>query len=384
MSDTSIMTQPTDEASFTAQLEQHRRELHIHCYRMLASFDDAEDAVQETFLRAWRYRESRKEGAPPRPWLYQIATNACLDAIARDTRRAVVTEAPNVAEITWLQPYPDAQLEPAAPRDAEPDAIMVTKETIELAFLAVIQLLTPQQRAAIILRDVLGWSAKETAELLETSVASANGALQRARATLRKHLPSRKAEWPSGVDASAAERELLRKFVEATEQADTKWFASVIKEDAVFRMPPEPGETVGRDAMMRLWLEGGFGTQHAVAVPDDTGESPAGGGVLQPQRGRNEVRGDGAGRDPHRGGDDHRGHHVPAERVRGLWASADDVESVQGERYAPFALYALFTGSGPIYGSRCCHRRAMSPRRCRHLRRSCCRTRSRPWRGSRS
>ena len=255
MSDTSTMTQPTDEATFTAQLEQHRRELHIHCYRMLASFDDAEDAVQETFLRAWRYRESRKEGAPLRPWLYQIATNACLDVIARDKRRAVVETrddaAPNVAEILWLQPYPDAQL---------PDAMVVTKESIELAFLAVIQLLTPQQRAALILRDVLGWSAKETAELLETSVASANGALQRGRATLRKHLPSRKAEWPSGVDASAAERELVRKFVEATEQADTKWFASVIKEDAVFRMPPEPGETVGRDAMMQLWVEGGFGT----------------------------------------------------------------------------------------------------------------------------
>jgi RNA polymerase sigma-70 factor (ECF subfamily) len=245
-----------DESAFTASIEQHRRELHIHCYRMLGSFDDAEDAVQDTLLRAWKYRESRNAGAPLRPWLYQIATNACLDLIARDKRRASVTAAaemeddaaPNVGEITWLQPYPDALLE------------VVTKETIELAFLAVIQLLTPQQRAALILRDVLGWSAKETAELLEASVASVNGALQRARATLRKHLPSRKAEWPAGVDATAAERELVSKFVEATEQADTKWFASVIREDAVFRMPPEPGETVGRDLMIRLWEEGGFGS----------------------------------------------------------------------------------------------------------------------------
>lgn len=268
MNDTTAVSPPTDESTFTALLERHRRELHIHCYRMLGSFDDAEDAVQDTFLRAWRYRESRKDGSPLRPWLYQIATNACLDVIARDKRRAAVTPvsetgedvAPNVAEITWLQPYPDALLEAAAPREAEPDAMVVTKETIELAFLAVIQLLTPQQRAALILRDVLGWSAKETAELLEASVASVNGALQRARATLRKHLPSRKAEWPGGVDATAAERELVRKFVEASEQADTKWFASVIKEDAVFRMPPEPGETVGRDAMMRLWEEGGFGS----------------------------------------------------------------------------------------------------------------------------
>jgi RNA polymerase sigma-70 factor, ECF subfamily len=266
--DTTTVSPPTDESTFTALLEQHRRELHVHCYRMLGSFDDAEDAVQDTFLRAWRYRESRKERSPLRPWLYQIATNACLDVIARDKRRAAVTAvaeaggdvAPNVAEITWLQPYPDALLEPAAPREAEPDAIVVTKETIELAFLAVIQLLTPQQRAALILRDVLGWSAKETATLLEASVASVNGALQRARATLRKHLPSRKAEWPAGVDATAAERELLRKYIEASEQADTAWFASVIREDAVFRMPPEPGETVGRDAMIRLWVEGGFGS----------------------------------------------------------------------------------------------------------------------------
>ena len=268
MIDTTAVSQPTDEAAFTALIEQHRRELHVHCYRMLGSFDDAEDAVQDTFLRAWRYRDSRKDGAPLRPWLYQIATNACLDVIARDKRRAAVTAvaetggdaAPNAAEITWLQPYPDALLEPAAPREAEPDAMVVTKETIELAFLAVIQLLTPQQRAALILRDVLGWSAKETADLLETSVASVNGALQRARATLRRHLPSRKAEWPAGVDATAAERELVRKYVEASEQADTKWFASVIKEDAIFRMPPEPGETVGRDAMIHLWVEGGFGS----------------------------------------------------------------------------------------------------------------------------
>jgi RNA polymerase sigma-70 factor (ECF subfamily) len=278
------VSQPADERAFTALIEQHRRELHIHCYRMLGSFDDAEDAVQDTFLRAWRYRESRKEGSPVRPWLYQIATNACLDVIARDKRRASVTAAteaggnaaPNVAEITWLQPYPDTLLEAAVPKEAEPDAMVVTKETIELAFLAVIQLLTPQQRAALILRDVLGWSAKETANLLETSVTSVNGALQRARATLRKHLPSNKAEWPAGVEATAAERELVQRFVEATEQADMKWFTSVIREDAVFRMPPEPGETVGRDAIMRLWIEGGFGSSMRLkCLPTRVNRQPA-------------------------------------------------------------------------------------------------------------
>lgn len=259
-----------EETAFAAQLERHRRELHVHCYRMLASFDDAEDAVQDTFLRAWKYRDSRDEAVPVRPWLYRIATNACLDLIARDRK---ATGEPG--EITWIQPYPDALLELVAPREGEPDAIVVTKETIELAFLTVIQLLTPPQRAALILCDVLGWSAAEAAATLETTVASVNGALQRARATLRKHLPSRK-EWPTGVDATEAERELVRKFVEASEKADTSWFASVIREDAVFRMPPEPGETVGRDAMIQLWVEGGFGTSMQLeGVPTRANRQPA-------------------------------------------------------------------------------------------------------------
>ena len=257
-----------DDPAFTTLIEQHRRELHVHCYRMLGSFDDAEDAVQDAFFRAWRYRETRREGAPLRPWLYQIATNACLDVIARDKRRTSLTAAAeagddvarSVDEVTWLQPYPDSLLEPTAPRESEPDAMVVTKETIELAFLTVIQLLTPQQRAALILRDVLGWSAKETADVLDVSVAAVNGALQRGRATLRRHLPSRKPEWPVGVDATAAERELLRKLVQASEEPNAALFESVIREDAVFRMPPEPGVTVGRDAMIRLWIEGGFTT----------------------------------------------------------------------------------------------------------------------------
>ncbi|MGH7477313.1 MAG: RNA polymerase subunit sigma-70 [Longimicrobiales bacterium] len=259
-----------DEAAFSELVERHRVALQVHCYRMLGSLHDAEDVVQETFMRAWRYRASLEEGAPLGPWLYRIATNACLDAIARDRRRAAVSFAsaetapgaapPDVSEVSWLQPFPDTMLEPVAPREAEPDAIVVTKETIELAFLTVIQLLTPQQRAALILRDVLGWSAKETAELLETSVASVTSALQRARATLRKHLPPRKPEWPVGVDATAAERELLRRYIEASETPDLSGFASIIREDAVFRMPPDPRISVGRAEMIRFWVEGGFGT----------------------------------------------------------------------------------------------------------------------------
>ena len=254
----------------TALAERHRGELLVHCYRMLGSFDDAEDALQDTFLRAWRYRESLKDGAPLRPWLYRVATNTCLDAIARDPRRSALARTAGEgsgssrlgpAEVTWLQPFPDHLLEAAARRESEPEALVLTRESIELAFLTVIQLLTPQQRAALILRDVVGWSAKQAADLLGVSVAAANSALQRARATVRAHLPSRKPEWPSGVDATASERELLRKYVDASEQPDLAAFESLIREDAVFRMPPEPLIAVGRDAILRRWVEAGFGSE---------------------------------------------------------------------------------------------------------------------------
>ncbi len=251
-----------DESGFNSLAKQHSGELLVHCYRMLGSLHDAEDAVQETFMRAWQYRESLKGDASLRAWLYRIATNASLDLIARDRRRAELAGIANdasagdsqtLAEVTWLQPIPDALL--------GPDGIVLTKETIELAFLTLIQLLTPQQRGALLLRDVLGWSAKETAELLEVSVAAVNSALQRARATLRARLPTGRAQWPAGVDATAAERELLRKYIEASETSDLSGFTSIIREDAVFRMPPDPRIVVGRDAMIRFWADGGFGSE---------------------------------------------------------------------------------------------------------------------------
>ena len=181
-------------SEFARAAEGHRRELLLHCYRMLGSLPDAEDAVQETLLRAWRYRDSLKEGAPLRPWLYRVATNACLDAIARDERRAVLAAkaaaddgaAGKLDDVVWLRPIPDSLLEPSTPPTSTPEAITLTRETIEIAFLTVIQLLTPQQRAALILCDVLDWSAKEAAELLDISVPAVNSALQRARARLRE------------------------------------------------------------------------------------------------------------------------------------------------------------------------------------------------------
>jgi RNA polymerase sigma-70 factor, ECF subfamily len=276
-----------DEASFNTVAERFRRELLIHCYRMLGSLQDAEDAVQDALLRAWKYRESLKEGAPMRPWLYRVATNACLDTIGQDARRSALAakssaETPGArlapAEVTWLQPIPDAILERAAPRDSEPETVVLSRETIELAFMTVIQLLSAQQRAVLILRDVLGWSAKETAELLDESIAAVNSALQRARATLRNKLPARRPEWPAGADASAAERELLRRYVEAGEKADIGAFEALIREDAVSRMPPQPEVTLGRAAILKLMTDAGFGTEafgHLRCVTTRANRQPA-------------------------------------------------------------------------------------------------------------
>jgi RNA polymerase sigma-70 factor (ECF subfamily) len=169
---------------FGSNVERHRRELLVHCYRMLGSLPDAEDAVQEMLLRAWRYRDSLKEGAPLRPWLYRVATNACLDAIARDERRAVLgaeaeaddNQAGHPDDVVWLGPIPDSVLEPHTPPERTPEALTLMRETIELAFLTVIQLLTPRQRVALILCDVLDWSAKDAADLLDINVSAVNSA----------------------------------------------------------------------------------------------------------------------------------------------------------------------------------------------------------------
>ena len=225
--------QEGDERAFGALVERHRRELHVHCYRMLASFEEAEDLVQETFLRAWRNRDSF-DGSMFRAWLYRIATNACLDVLRHNSRQIRALQ--SFAEVHWLQPYPDRLLDEVAPSAAEPDAIVVARETIELAFLASVQLLPPRQRAALILRDVLGWSAAETASLLDTTVQAANSALQRARATLHDRLPERRLEWPS-PDASASERDLVRRYIDAHERADGVALAALASEDVRVTMP---------------------------------------------------------------------------------------------------------------------------------------------------
>jgi len=226
-----------DEPAFAELTQRHRRELHVHCYRMLASFDEAEDAVQETFLRAWRSRASFDAGTMFRAWLYRIATNVCLDVLRVRSRH--LTAMRTFAEIPWLQPYPDQLLDEVAPTEDEPDAVVVERETIELAFLAAMQVLPPRQRAALIARDVLGWPASETATLLETSVAATNSALQRARATMGEHLPAKRSEWSAG-SPSDEERELLKRFIDAHERYDAPAAIAISAQDLRITMPPFP------------------------------------------------------------------------------------------------------------------------------------------------
>ena len=243
------------ERDFGACVEQHRRELHVHCYRLLGSFDEAEDLVQEAFLQAWRRRETYEGRASVRAWLYRIATNACLDALDKRPRQSRSN-----GEVAWLQPYPDELLAQLPDGREGPEDVVLAQETVELAFLTAIQRIAPLPRAVLVLRDVLGCSAKETAHLLETTVPPVNSALQRARSAMRRHLPADRRAW-RGAEISAAERELLARYVECTERVDLEGLAALLHEEAQFSMPPEPGVWTGKDSVVACWAEGGFGSE---------------------------------------------------------------------------------------------------------------------------
>jgi RNA polymerase sigma-70 factor (TIGR02960 family) len=244
------------ETDFGELLQRHRRELHVHCYRMLGSFEEAEDLVQETFLRAWNKRDQFEGGPLFRAWLYKIATNACLDAIRKRNRQVPALQ--SFAEVPWLQPYPDVLLD-----ELTPEAAALEKETISLAYLATIQLLPARQRAVLIMREVLGWSAQETGSMLELSVAAVNSALQRARATLREHLPADHTEW-STSDVTAEERALLDGFIDTHQRGDWSAAVELMREDIRVTMPPHPFRYDGIAALAPLF-EQAFG-------PDRPGE----------------------------------------------------------------------------------------------------------------
>lgn len=251
-----------DASAFAELVEPCRREIHVHCYRMLASYEDAQDLTQETLLRAWRRRETFQGRSSVRAWLYRIATNACLDFLDRRHDRAHVPlpdENGGTAEILWLQPYPDHLLS-SAPVEQEPGEVTVTNETIELAFLVAVQHLPPRQRAVLILRDVLGWSAKQTAGLLDMTVPSANSALQRGRETMRKHLPDQRMEWSVPDASSPEEQALVQRYMDAADRADVDELAALLHDEVRFAMPPEPGSWVGRDVVVKSWVDGGFGS----------------------------------------------------------------------------------------------------------------------------
>ncbi|MEU0944006.1 sigma-70 family RNA polymerase sigma factor [Streptomyces canus] len=245
------------ETEFGALTEQYRREIQVHCYRMTGSYDEAEDLVQETFLRAWRARDGFQGRASARTWLYRIATNASLDQLRRTARRPQPYEpVPGMnhgdgeppTRITWLQPYPDDET-PLTEEHEQPESAAVSRETLELVLLAAIQHLPPRQRAALVLRDALGLTAAETAEALETSVASVNSALQRARPTLRAHLPRERSDWRATVPTEA-QQAVLDRYMAAVGRLDFAAMAELLTEDVTLTMPPNPFWFVGRDAIV--------------------------------------------------------------------------------------------------------------------------------------
>ncbi|GAA2214786.1 RNA polymerase subunit sigma-70 [Nonomuraea monospora] len=246
-----------DAAQFALITERYRRDLQVHCYRMLAHYEDAQDMTQETFLRVWNKRESFKGHATLRTWLYRIATNACLDFLEkRNDRTPVPAELPGAgSEVHYLQPYPDRML----PED--PQESVVARETVELAFIVAVQHLPPRQRAVFILRDVLGWPAPKAADVLELTVASVTSALQRARVTMREQLPDRRLDWrsPATHELSEDERGVVKSYIDAHERNDLDKLTALLREDLRFTMLPDPGALVvtAKDAVDG-WVSSGL------------------------------------------------------------------------------------------------------------------------------
>jgi RNA polymerase sigma-70 factor (ECF subfamily) len=254
------------------RLEHHRPELTAYCYRMLGSPFEAEDAVQDTLVRAWRAYDRFEGRSALRSWLYRIATNVCLDQLSGRERRAtpmdlgparepVEANLNTLPETTWLEPIPDALVAPAG---GDPADVAASRETIRLAFVAALQHLPPRQRAVLILCEVLRWKAAEVAELLETSVASVNSALQRARATLEASGASTSDPVPA-MDAS--QQELLSRYVEAFEAYDMDALTSLIRQDARQSMPPFDLWLHGRDDIFRWWVGPGAGCRGSRVIP---------------------------------------------------------------------------------------------------------------------
>ncbi|MFF3242876.1 sigma-70 family RNA polymerase sigma factor [Streptomyces sp. NPDC002870] len=279
-----------DGEAFRELTEPHRRELQVHCYRMLGSLQDAEDALQDTLLAAWRGLGGFEGRASIRSWLYRIATNTCLNARrSASRRRAREWDMPEVeppeptrlGEVVWLEPYPDALLQGAVDVPLGPEARYEQSEAISLAFVTALQVLPPRQLAVLILRDVLGFHANEVAEMLDSTVESVNSALKRARASLRRRQPPADEREPAPAPGSASEQALMAEFVRAYKSGDLDALVALLTDDVFVSMPPIPLEYEGRDVVARLFGSI-FGSGRRVdLVPTRANGQPAFGAYLR-------------------------------------------------------------------------------------------------------
>jgi len=253
-----------DGPAFEELIGPYRREMHVHCYRILGSVADAEDALQETLTAAWQGLPGFEARASIRTWLYRIATTRCLNMLRSASRRPPMQlsldveppEPTRLGEVVWLEPYPDVLLADAPERTAGPEARYEAREAISLAFVTALQLLPPRQRAALILRDVLDYSAREVADLLDTTEQSVTSALKRARATMAREMPD--TDRPAPLPNSAVEEELVSRLVRAFEASDVDGIVALMTEDAWVRMPPVPLEYQGKDLARRFFATVAF------------------------------------------------------------------------------------------------------------------------------
>lgn len=255
-----LSTGTLDQADFGTQIETFRHELHVHCYRMMGSLQDADDMVQETFLKAWRRRDTVKDRSALRAWLYTIATHVCLDALKGRQRRAVPTSHAEVSNLEepipqpigepiWLEPYPDAQIQAAT--EQNPEEQVVVREQITMAFIVALHRLPPRQRAVLLLRDVLDWPADEVATLLDTTVSAVKSALHRARAVMADHHSGSDSVYDDWTLDSSTQT-LLAAYVRAWETEDIPAFVRLLQAEATFSMPPIPSWYRGRDTIREL------------------------------------------------------------------------------------------------------------------------------------
>ena len=233
-----------DDYAFEALVAGHQRALHVHCYRMLGSYDDAEEATQETLFRAWRSLATYEQRAPLRHWLYRIATTTCLKLMDRRERQPVT-----LIDVTYVQPYPDRFLDELGTSETDPAATAETRESVALAFITALQCLRPMPRAVLILHDVLAWRAVEVADLLDTSVAAVNSALQRAREGVRRATHQQVASRVS----DSPDHDIVSRFMSAWERRDIDALAALLAQDVVLRMPPEQVELYGHQAVVSFF-----------------------------------------------------------------------------------------------------------------------------------